>query len=328
MTANDTVILDDLTTGYRTGRSVKMVSSGISARLRGGELTCLLGPNGAGKSTLLRTLTGFNPPLNGKVMMMGREIGSYRASELARVVSVVLTERVKLAGMSVEELVGMGRAPYTGFWGSLKGDDRRIVRNALELVGAAEMADRAIRTLSDGERQKVMIAKALAQQTPVILLDEPTAFLDYPSKVEIMRLLHSLARRENKTIFLSTHDVELALRIADTIWLIDKAQGVTSGTPEDLAVDGSIARYIERPGIEFMPAEGIFTISTAEDGVPVHLTGDPAAMRIASRGLQRAGFRPTGQGPAISATRAGYTLEGIHFPTLASLINELRHKES
>lgn len=324
MTDRDTVTLDNLTTGYRTGRTVRVVSSGISARLHAGELTCLLGPNGAGKSTLLRTLTGFNPPLGGTVTMMGREIGSYRPSELARMVSVVLTERVKLAGMSVEELVGMGRAPYTGFWGSLKGDDRRIVRSALQLVGVDAMADRPIRTLSDGERQKVMIAKALAQQTPVILLDEPTAFLDYPSKVEIMRLLHSLARQEGKTIFLSTHDVELALRIADTVWLIDRTQGVTSGTPEDLAVDGSIARYIERPGIEFLPSEGIFTILTDSEGEPVALTGDPAAVKIASRGLRRAGFIPAGTGPAITATGTGYTLGSSHFPTLRDLIHALR----
>lgn len=152
--------------------------------------------------------------------------------------------------MTVYELVGLGRSPYTGFWGTLNEEDHRIVKESISMVGISQLSKRMIQTLSDGERQKVMIAKALAQQTPVIFLDEPTAFLDYPSKVEMMQLLHRLSRETDKTIFLSTHDLELALQIADTVWLMSK-EGVTIGTPQKLAQDGQLGAFLERKGIRF-----------------------------------------------------------------------------
>ena len=152
--------------------------------------------------------------------------------------------------MTTEELVGMGRSPYTGFWGTLDQDDKTIVAEAIRLVGIEKLQGRMIHTLSDGERQKVMIAKALAQQTPVIYLDEPTAFLDFPSKVETLQLLRRLAKEQEKTIFLSTHDVELAIQMADTIWLME-TDGLCIGTPRQLADNGILSRFIERDGIEF-----------------------------------------------------------------------------
>ena len=153
--------------------------------------------------------------------------------------------------MTAEELVGMGRSPYTGFWGTLSEDDHRIVAEALEMVGITSLAKRYIQTLSDGERQKVMIAKALAQQTPVIFLDEPTAFLDYPSKVEMLQLLHRLSRATDKTIFLSTHDLELALQIADVVWLMRSDDSLMIGTPQQLALSGALSEFIEQRGIVF-----------------------------------------------------------------------------
>jgi iron complex transport system ATP-binding protein len=152
--------------------------------------------------------------------------------------------------MTIEELVGMGRSPYTGFWGTLSKDDRRIVDEAIGLVGIGALRGRYVHTLSDGERQKVMIAKALAQQTPIIYLDEPTAFLDFPSKVEVMQLLHRLAHEQQKTIFLSTHDVELSLQIADCIWLMES--GILNiGTHRQLADEGALGRFIAHKGILF-----------------------------------------------------------------------------
>ena len=152
--------------------------------------------------------------------------------------------------MTVEELVGLGRSPYTGFWGTLTEEDRHIVSESIHLVGIEPLRQRMVQTLSDGERQKVMIAKALAQQTPIIYLDEPTAFLDYPSKVEVLQLLRRLAAEEQKTIFLSTHDVELALQLADRLWLMD-TDGLSVGTPHELSAQGALSRFIERPGITF-----------------------------------------------------------------------------
>ena len=144
----------------------------------------------------------------------------------------------------------MGRSPYTGFWGTLTDEDRQKVDEAIGLVHIEPLAHRLIHTLSDGERQKVMIAKALAQQTPVIYLDEPTAFLDYPSKVEMMQLLRRLAIDEQKTIFLSTHDVELSLQVADRLWLMEP-QSLSVGSPRELSDDGALSRFVERPGIVF-----------------------------------------------------------------------------
>ena len=243
MKREETIRIDGLSIGYTGKHGVKTVSEGITDTIRSGELTCLLGENGAGKSTLLRTLAGFLPPLAGSISILGKPLKEYREKELATVIGVVLTEKNNLQNMTVEELVGMGRSPYTGFWGRLSAEDRRKVGASLDLVGIAFLRDRLVQTLSDGERQKVMIAKALAQETPVIFLDEPTAFLDYPSKVEILHLLYRLSHEAGKTVFLSTHDLELALQITDRIWLMDKGGGVHIGTPEDLTRDGSLDRF-------------------------------------------------------------------------------------
>lgn len=250
MIHEETIRIASLATGYAGKRHVKRVSENLSGEIRSGELTCLLGSNGAGKSTLLRTLSAFLPPLGGEITLLGKPLQSYSARELSTVIGVVLTERVTLQNMSVEELVGMGRSPYTGFWGRLSEADRTKVSEALALVGIEPLRGRMVQTLSDGERQKVMIAKALAQETPIIFLDEPTAFLDYPSKVEILHLLHRLAHEAGKTVFLSTHDLELALQIADRIWLMDKEGGVHIGTPEELTADGSLERFFSLPDNE------------------------------------------------------------------------------
>jgi iron complex transport system ATP-binding protein len=246
-----TIKIESLSTGYRGKNNVTIVARDINATIHGGELTCLLGPNGAGKSTLLRTLSAFLPPVSGNITIMGRNLGDYTDKELAKTIGVVLTEKTDLRNMTVEDLIGLGRSPYTGFWGTLHEDDRRVVAQAIEMVGIEPLKDRMIQTLSDGERQKVMIAKALAQETPVIFLDEPTAFLDFPSKVEIMQLLRNLTRTTGKTIFLSTHDLELALQIADTIWLMDKQKGVMIGTPQELASNGSLNSFFSQRGISF-----------------------------------------------------------------------------
>ena len=246
-----TIRIESLSMGYRGKNNVTVVTRDINATLQGGELTCLLGPNGAGKSTLLRTLSAFLPAVSGQIFLLGRKLSDYTDKELSKVIGVVLTEKPDVRNMTVYDMVGLGRSPYTGFWGNLHDEDRRIVDEAIEMVGIGPLRDRLIQTLSDGERQKVMIAKALAQQTPVIFLDEPTAFLDFPSKVEIMQLLHRLSRTMGKTIFLSTHDLDLALQMADKIWLLDKSKGVHIGTPQELALNGVISDFFVRKGISF-----------------------------------------------------------------------------
>ena len=206
-----------LTVGYRGHRVVEDISLSLPC----GRLVCLLGPNGAGKSTLLRTLCGFQPPIAGTVTISGSDITTMSAAEVARLVSVVLTDRPLTPSLTAAEMVGMGRVPYTGFWGRLSDDDRRLVSEAMQTVGIAPLATRRMGQLSDGELQKVMIAKALAQHTPVIVLDAPTAFLDYPSKVAVMKTLARLAHDEGKTILMSTHDLELAAQLGDELMEIE-----------------------------------------------------------------------------------------------------------
>ena len=248
-----TIQIQQLSIGYPSKRGVRVVAEGISGAIRSGELTCLLGANGVGKSTLLRTLSAFQPKIGGEVLIQGRDLSGYTDKELSRLIGVVLTEKLDIRNMTVRELVSLGRSPYTDFWGNYSKDDLQIVDESIRQVGIVNLSRRPIQTLSDGERQKVMIAKALAQQTPVIYLDEPTAFLDYPSKVEVLQLLRRICSEAGKTVFLSTHDVELALQLADTVWLMTREQGVTIGSPQQLAREGALARFIEREGITFNP---------------------------------------------------------------------------
>lgn len=241
--------LKNLSIGYPQKGGRKIVSSNLSAAVYSGCLTCLLGPNGVGKSTLMRTLSKFQPRTGGEILLLGRPIDSLTNQELSRTIGVVLTERPSIDNMTARQLVAMGRSPYTGFWGTLDDEDQRQVDEAMQMTATEHLSGRLINTLSDGERQKVMMAKVLAQQTPIILLDEPTAFLDFPSKVETMLLMKDIAMKTNKAILLSTHDVELALQTADTLWLMGSNGSLHTGTPQQLATNGRLAHFVERPGI-------------------------------------------------------------------------------
>lgn len=288
MSKQKTIELQNLSIGYITKKERKVVAEGITANIQSGELTCLLGANGIGKSTLLRTLSAFQPKLAGEVFVQGKEIASYTEKQLSKLLSVVLTEKCDVKNMSARELIGLGRSPYTGFWGTLTEDDKQMVDKAISLVKIESLANRMVDTLSDGERQKVMIAKALAQDTPIIFLDEPTAFLDFPSKVEIMQLLHRLSRKTNKTIFLSTHDLELALQIADKIWLIDKQSSVTIGTPEDLSLSGKLSSFFARKGIIFDEESGLFRVENSYNR-KIRLSGHGQLYTMVRKALLRNG---------------------------------------
>lgn len=256
-----TIELIDLSIGYKHKQHKKIIAEHINCSIYSGELTCLLGANGVGKSTLLRTLSSFQCSLAGKILIEGKDVVSYSEKDFSKLVSVVLTDRFSIKNMTARELIGLGRSPYTGFWGRLNDEDEAIVDEAICQVKIENLANRMIDTLSDGERQKCLIAKALVQDTPIILLDEPTAFLDFPSKVELMQLLHQLSRTTNKTIFLSTHDLELALQIADKVWLMDRQTGITIGTPEDLSLNGSLSNFFQRKGISFDKKTGLFRVA-------------------------------------------------------------------
>ena len=250
-----------LSIGYSIRGGRRIVHPGIDLSLFPGELTCLLGRNGAGKSTLLKTLCGLLPPLGGEVFIGERPLRACSPAELSSRVGVVLTDRTQAGGITVYDLVSLGRYPHTGFFGTLREIDHEKVWAAIASVGLAEKAERHIAELSDGERQKAFIAKVLAQECPVILLDEPTAFLDVTSRIETMLALRNLARTQDKAILLSTHDLDTALQMADRLWLLpayDASAGkeagpVFTGTPDSLVADGTLARFFESGNIAFDP---------------------------------------------------------------------------
>ena len=288
---------ESLAVGYRTGRGGgRRVHENLSFELRSGELTCLMGPNGAGKSTLLRTLGGSQPPLAGELSIDGRPMAECGQRRLSRLVGVVLTDRIHAGGLRVRELVALGRYPYTGFFGGLDRDDRRIVDASMREAGIEAKAECYVSELSDGERQKAMIAKVLAQQCPIILLDEPSAFLDVASRIEVMHLLHDLARNRGCAVLMSTHDVGSALRLADRLWLLSPQEGLCCGTPEDMIADGSLDRVFGRNGIVFDRRVGEFRRPCASaEAVGVTAGGEELALWTENL-LLRYGRRPAERG--------------------------------
>ncbi len=329
-----TITLSNLATGYITKKGPRTVAQGLNATITGGELTCLLGPNGAGKSTLLRTLAGFQPPVAGTATIAGRDITALKPADMARLVAIVLTEKPDTGNMTVRELVELGRSPYTGFWGRCSPADRDAAQQAMQCVGIDPLAGRRVATLSDGERQKAMLAKALAQQTPVILLDEPTAFLDFASKVETMRMLHGIARQTGKVVFMSTHDLDLALQAADTLWLMKPGGEVATGSPEDLALDGRLAAFFDSPAMRFEPATGLFAVRPAETET-VNVTGEQGPRRaMLCKALLRNGMA-AGQAAAdisVEVGREGFTVrrEGseAHTTTIAEAMRKVMEMKS
>jgi iron complex transport system ATP-binding protein len=287
----------DLAIGYPQHGKIppNVVSTGIELELHRGELVCLLGPNGAGKSTFLRTMAAMQRPLAGKVFFDGADIHGISPRDLAKRLSVVLTERVNVGLLSVYALVSLGRHPYTDWAGRLTQRDHEVVWKSIEAVGAEDLAHRPISELSDGERQKVMVARALAQEPSVMILDEITAFLDLPRRVEIMRLLRRLAHEHGCAILLSSHDLELALRCADRIWLMPKGSEGSSariytGAPEDLVLDGAFESVFASEGITFDRDAGHFKLHEATVGDAI-LSGDGTIASWTARALERLGYR-------------------------------------
>jgi iron complex transport system ATP-binding protein len=281
----------DLSIGYKlSGGAVNLLHRQVNLQLHAGEVICLLGPNGSGKSTLIRTLAGFQKSLAGKVFFDNDDLSIITAAQLARRVSVVLTGQVDIANTSVFSMVAYGRTPYTGFLGRLQTEDRTIVNQALEQVGIKNLAHRKFDELSDGEKQKVLIAKSLAQQTPLIFLDEPTAFLDFPARVEILKLLRQAARNAGKAILLSTHDLNLAIRFADSIWMMGKDKPIATGTPEDMVLQGEFGNYFDNPQVTFDKLSGTFTFDAEQIG-EVNVTGSGLHRVWLEKALERKGYR-------------------------------------
>ncbi len=292
-----------LSIGYSGKKEPVRVQTELELNIFPGELVCLIGPNGCGKSTLLRTLSGLQPLLAGEIWIDGRPLQKQSLKDKAKLLALVLTDRVEVNHLTVDELVSMGRNPYTDWLGRLGEEDREKVRIALSLVHLQDYGDRFLSQLSDGEKQRALIAKALVQDTPVIFLDEPTAHLDLPNRVEIMLLLRTLAKETNKSVILSTHELDLALQAADKLWLMSSPGGIVVGTPEDLVLSESVQRVFSNHSFRFDTSTGNFIMNHPDVLPPVSLLTKGEGIRTywTRRALFRKGY-PLSSDALISIT--------------------------
>ena len=315
--------VQDLTIGYSRRGATAVVQSNLNLQLRAGELVCLIGPNGSGKSTLLRTLSGLQKQLSGKIKIDGSEISKLKQREKALLISLVLTDRIDIENATVYSVVSLGRHPHNDWWGSISAEDDLTILEAIEMVHLGHKIHHPINELSDGERQRVMIAKALAQDTPIIMLDEPTAHLDLPNRVEIMLLLHRLAHKTAKAILLSTHELDLALQAADQIWLISSDRGVECAVPEDMVFNGSFNRAFESKSYFFNEANGNFSMNYPMSR-RVGVSGDKTRMYWTLRALARAGYMVVEDADlTITVTESNWEMNDKNIYSVEQLLKEL-----
>lgn len=289
----------ELNIGYKSSGGEKLIAAGLELEVARGELICLVGPNGAGKSTLLRTLAGLHNVLKGQVLLKDREISSLPPLEIAKIMGLVLTERVEMEGFNVFDMVALGRFPHTDWKGFLNEEDARIIAESLNMVQGADLACRKINELSDGERQKVMIARALAQEPELILLDEPTSFLDLLRKVEVVQIMRDLAHSRNKAVVMALHDIPLALQYADRLWLLEPSGTIYHGAPEDLVLSGKVVETFSSDSLIFDPVTGSYPFNGTPDRKIV-LNGEGLTELWTRKALEKEGYSIIGQSPDIS----------------------------
>lgn len=281
--------IENLSIGFRQPGGHLTLHSALNTALIRGELTCLLGANGSGKSTLIRTMSGVLPAIAGDVLIEKTKLSAMRVHTIAKRIGIVLTYEGAFGAITAYEMISMGRIPYTGFLGKLTAADRAIVEDAMQKTKTRHLATQKMAELSDGERQRIMIAKSLAQQTDIILLDEPTAFLDFPGKIEILQLLREMAHIDKKAILLSTHDLHLALRFADRLWLLGNNKPLTAGVPEDLVLQDTFADFFDQTNTTFDKYSGEFNFHVKTKGI-IGVEGDDLKSRWLKKALQRKGF--------------------------------------
>jgi len=290
MLAEVNITLSHLDIGFKTRPADLVLVRNIQTGVRQGEMVGIIGRNGSGKTTLIRTLCRLIPGLAGELVFNGRNIRQYTNHELSKIIGYVSTTQVVLANLNIFELVSLGRIPHTNWLGSLSGPDMNKIKKAIDLTGLDNLKDRKINEISDGERQRAMIARTLAQDTEFILLDEPTAFLDMIHRYEIIHLLHSLTRPpHNKTVVFSTHDINIALQYADKFWIL-KDGGMVEGAPEDLVISDEIQCLVADSDVSFNADTGQFAVSRT--GMhDISLCGrECLELQWTARALERLGF--------------------------------------
>jgi iron complex transport system ATP-binding protein len=274
--------------GYISGKKKNILLPPLTASAKKGELIAVIGRNGIGKSTLLRTLTGLQHSLGGEIFYSGRNISDYSRTELAQKVGYISTEIVKVTNMTVYDLVALGRFPHTNWIGKIDTMDHEVIMDAIGKTGMISLHNRSVSELSDGERQKAMIARILAQDTGVMIMDEPTAFLDIGSKYEILHLMDLLSHKSEKTIIFSTHDLQMAISQSDKIWLIldDK---LIEGAPEDLLIEGAFDYLFETSPVKFNAEKGTFSFRMEDNG-SIYIEGEGILKHWTEKAVNRAGF--------------------------------------
>ncbi|HEX4887314.1 MAG TPA: ABC transporter ATP-binding protein [Luteibaculaceae bacterium] len=306
-----------LTTGYPG----KVLHENLSIALEPGKLTALLGPNGAGKSTLIKTISGMLPPLRGEVLIDGSNFYKKSQSERSLLVSMVLTEKIIDTYLRVRDVVALGRYPHIGWLGQLTAEDHHKVQWSLEQCCVEHLADKSIARLSDGERQRVMIARALAQDTPVVILDEPTAHLDVKNRVDLMVLLRELAHEQGKAILVSTHDLSLSVDLADWLWLMPNQREFSSGLPEEIVFSEKFKHSFESPLVSFEPSTGQFLLKPKKNN-PVQLAGTGIDWQMTLKALSRLGYRvEPAENAEIEVRQGKWITPAGSFDTLASFLN-------
>lgn len=293
--AAEILSLDSLRIGYGDRRAQNVLLTPLTATGRKGEMIALIGKNGIGKSTLLRTIAGLQPSLGGDISYQGRSIREYSRTDLARTIGYISTEMVKVTNMRVYDLVALGRFPYTNWFGKIDKYNHDIIEDSINKTGMSSLSGRFISELSDGERQKAMIARILAQDTGILVMDEPTAFLDIGSKFEILHLMHLLSQKNGKTIIFSTHDLNVAMSQADKIWLIVDNH-LVEGAPEDLMLQGAFDHLFDSSVVQYNSEHGTYSFKT-EDRGEVNVSGGGIMLHYTKKALNRAGFSVSeGQG--------------------------------
>lgn len=247
---NEIIKIKDLSIGYRTKKDKLILANRLNLSLFQGELVCLIGKNGIGKSTLLRTITKIQNELSGEILIQNKNLHHYKPEELAKKISLVLTERIPQNNLTVYELITLGRQPYTNWIGTLSNFDKEKINSAIKQTGLQDLIHNRCDELSDGQMQRVMICRALSQDTDIIILDEPTAHLDIQNKIEMFKLLENLAHNLKKTILISTHEIQFALEIADILWLMTE-NGILQGTPEKLIKNNQINQLFDNNYVYF-----------------------------------------------------------------------------
>jgi len=287
--STDILSTKDLSIGYRQGKQENILMSGLDLHLASGELVCMLGPNGVGKSTLLRTLASLQPPLSGQVWLGDTQIEKLSRQEVATGISLVLTDRPAAGNLKVYDLLSLGRHPHTDWSGRLRPQDRQKIEWAIGITKIEHLTDQLLMSLSDGQLQKVMIARALTQDGQLMILDEPTAHLDLPNRVEIMLLLQDLAIKTGKAILVASHELDLSLQTAHKLWIADCNQPIIEGVPEDLVLQGKLSGLFPSPHYELDLESGKVKI-THPGRKQVQLSGAGPRLFWTRHALERAGY--------------------------------------